>query len=160
VKTEKPNSQRINKVRLFDILTRVVTMNEEESTTITWQFDHALVTLNSQGNKGGLPGLIVTFPYNEQEDEDRVSTEVKLRIDSEDWEFDEVEKRLDALDEEHRLEKARQNKRDNMLRHMTEEERELMGYKSWRDPDPDGPARVLAERALRSKTKTSKLKHV
>jgi hypothetical protein len=146
---------KANKVRLFDILTRVAEMGETSGTLITWQFDplmeHELRRLSDR--KDLLPGLTITFPYNEEEDVDRVPREVKLRIDSEDWEFESVENRLHLLDEEHRIEREREDKRNSVLRHMDHESRELLGYKSWKDPDPDGAARVLAEDIMKVKTR-------
>ena len=136
---------KTNKLRMFDILTRVIIMGETTSHHITWRFD--LTTGPLSGKRQPYPTLVVNCPHSVRVlDEDY--NEMQIKVTSEDWEFDAVEKKLDLLDEEHRLELERTEKKNNLLRRMTSTDREVLGYPNWQDPDPDGASKVLAEKVL------------
>ncbi|MGD0511128.1 MAG: hypothetical protein ABSA33_04785, partial [Candidatus Micrarchaeaceae archaeon] len=52
-----------NKIRLFDILTRVVALREETNFDVTWRFEHALTDSYWDSNKTKkLPGLFLQMP--------------------------------------------------------------------------------------------------
>ena len=136
---------KTNKLRMFDILTRVIIMGETTSHHITWRFEPSTGPLSDKLQQ--FLTLTINFPHADL-DGDEDCNEQKIKVNSEDWEFDVVEKKLDVLDEEHREEMERKSKRDFLLRRMTTEERDLLGHNNWRDPDPDGEAKTLAEKVL------------
>src|ERR1700682_3777301 len=131
-----------NKIRLFDILTRVATLGAD-SVYVAWRFNPAMLY---RGKLEKLPGLFLEMPVESGETADHY-----LRVDSEDHEFGSVEMLLDGLEARHREALEKQRKRDEVLRNMTTEERELVGYKNWKDPDPEGAATLLASRVVKTK---------
>jgi hypothetical protein len=112
-----------NKIRLWDILTRVILLGEY-GIPIKYAF---VLDVKSELT------LEITFPVD-YISEFMESSKETLKINTEDWRFDLVLKRINKLDEEHQEALAKERKRNEILSRLSEEERVVLGYPRWKEP--------------------------
>jgi len=80
-----------------------------------------------------LPGLEITI-HTRHAAQGHGPLEFYVRIDSPDWEFDELETELNKLKQEYEEEQEKEKKRNLTLSRLTVEERELLGFATWKNP--------------------------
>jgi hypothetical protein len=121
---------RDNKARLFDILTHAILAGEHYSTTVTWRFDPEMEFRGRTGDLK-LPGLAIVIHIRHPHAKGPL--EFYVRVDSPDWEFDELEAELNKLKQEHEEEKIKEEARNIILSRLTAVERELLGFANWKN---------------------------
>lgn len=159
VEAARLKAQRTNqlKVRLFDLMARIEDMKQRDvgrSSEVSYEISANLKTTEFI-KKPVCAGVLFRYPvqekHSEWERESWEQMETGIRIDddkSDDYKFENVSSALDKLEAAHEEELAKARKRDAVLRAMSPEDREALGMGHWKDPDPDGDAKVLASRVI------------
>lgn len=148
-----------NKVRIFDLIVRICDMqkrNLERSSELNYEFVPDLQEFEFS-KQGACHGVVFAYPELHERDYEQPAWEVssvRIRVDSkesDEYKFKFLAEALDKLEANHQAELEKVRKRNAVLRAMSSEDREAIGMGHWKDPDPDGEAKMLAGKIVRAK---------
>jgi hypothetical protein len=131
--------QQTNKVILFDLMTRIATMERALVGGID-DYQFSVDVMDNMCNDPLLigPGFTVLLRcYTNQDDPRGSSDRLRLNIYSQDWQFESLVEYLDQLQWRADEKKLKEEKKNQELRKLSPDTREALGFGSWRDPLED-----------------------
>lgn len=155
-----------NKVRIFDLIVRIIALKDADighSSKLAFEFfpnlqQFEFVKQNEQ------PGVVFSYPIQSVYASDSdfgsptwIVEQQSIRVDcsgSDEYQFEFVSEAMDKLEANHKAEQEKVCKKDAVLRALTSEQREAIGMGHWRDSNPDGAAKSLASRVVKSRVRT------